>query len=92
MPHMRIVAEPELSLVAFRYEPPGVESAALDTLNRDLLGRVNARGNVYMTGTVLHGRFTLRICVLSFRTHMDRMELCLEDIRGAVGEVGRSAE
>ncbi len=84
IPHMRIVAEPELSLVAFRLEPPGVDGDALDALNRDLLRRVNERRNVYMTGTMLKGRFALRICVLSFRTHVDRMELCLDDIRGAV--------
>ena len=88
IPHMEIVAEPELSLVAFRLEPPGVSGAELDALNRGLLGRVNERGNVYLTGTVLRGRFTLRICVLSFRTHMDRMELCLEDIREAARGVG----
>jgi aromatic-L-amino-acid decarboxylase len=88
IPSMRIVAEPELSLVAFRLEPPGVSGADLDALNRGLLGRVNERGNVYLTGTVLRGRFTLRICVLSFRTHMDRMELCLEDIREAARGAG----
>ena len=33
---------------------------------------------------VLHGRFALRICVLSFRTHQDRMEQCLADIRESV--------
>jgi len=86
IPHMRIVAAPALSLVAFRFEPPGVESDELDAMNRELLRRVNERGNVYLTGTMLRGRFALRICVLSFRTHMDRMELCLDDIRAALAE------
>jgi len=86
IPHLRIVAEPELSLVAFRFEPPGVEGDGLDSLNRELLRRVNERGNVYLTGTMLRGRFALRICVLSFRTHMDRMEMCLDDIRAALAE------
>jgi aromatic-L-amino-acid decarboxylase len=86
IPHVRIVAAPELSLVAFRFEPPGVEGDELDTMNRELLRRVNERGNVYLTGTMLRGRFALRICVLSFRTHIDRMELCLDDIRAALAE------
>ena len=41
-----------------------------------------------MTGTMLRGRFALRICVLSFRTHRDRMEQALEDIRLGAGEIG----
>jgi aromatic-L-amino-acid decarboxylase len=36
---------------------------------------------------VAHGRFVLRICVLSFRTHADRMALALEDVRAAAAEV-----
>ena len=35
---------------------------------------------------MLGGRFAIRICVLSFRTHRDRMEQALEDIRIAVRE------
>ena len=42
---------------------------ALDALNRRLLAAVNARGRVHLTGTTAKGRFVLRICVLSFRTH-----------------------
>jgi aromatic-L-amino-acid decarboxylase len=85
--HMEIVCEPHLSLVAFRLAPPGVEAEALDTLNRDLMAHINAWQNVYLTGTRVDGRFTIRICVLSFRTHLDRMEQCLTDIRAAVREL-----
>jgi aromatic-L-amino-acid decarboxylase len=86
--HMEIVCEPRLSLVAFRLVPPGASGEHIDTLNRDLIARINARQNVYVTGTLVDGLFAIRICVLSFRTHMDRMERCLEDIRTAVSELG----
>jgi aromatic-L-amino-acid decarboxylase len=49
--------------------------------------RMRADARVYLTGTVAHGRFVLRICVLSFRTHQDRMTAALEDIRAASAEV-----
>ena len=84
VPGIEIVAEPRLSLVAFRLAPAGVSGADLDELNRDLLARINEKQNVYMTGTMVGGRFALRICVLSFRTHMDRMEQCLDDVRTSV--------
>jgi len=77
-------AEPQLSIVAFRLVRDGVD---LDTLNRELITRINARQRVMLTGAVVEGRFVIRICVVSHRTHMDRMEMCLEDIRAAVEEV-----
>jgi aromatic-L-amino-acid decarboxylase len=84
MAGVEILAEPRLSLTAFRLAPAGRPENELNELNRMLLRQINAQQNVYMTGTVLDGRFALRICVLSFRTHRDRMEQCLDDIRDAI--------
>ncbi|MFW6198315.1 MAG: pyridoxal phosphate-dependent decarboxylase family protein [Acidobacteriota bacterium] len=84
-----IVAEPQVTVVAWRWRPDGIEGEALDDLNRDLMDRINARKRVYLTGTRLRGRFVIRICVLSFRTHRERMEMALEDIRGAIRELRR---
>ena len=89
--HVEIVAEPQLSLVTFRIRPPGLDDAALDAFNRRLLGLVNEKQRVLLTGVVLQSpapRFVIRICVLSFRTHRDRIEVCLEDIRRSVRELG----
>lgn len=87
IPDIEVVAEPRLSLTAFRLVREGRSEDELNVLNRDFMARVNARQNVYLTGTVLDGIFVLRICVLSFRTHQDRMEQCLEDIREAAAEL-----
>ncbi len=84
---LEIVAEPQLSIVAFRLNRPGLDSARLDSLNREWMDRVNRRKRVYLTGTVLGGRFALRICVLSFRTHLDRMREGLDDLRAAAIEI-----
>lgn len=87
MEHVVIVAEPELSLFAFRMEPPGMEDEALDALNRAWIEAINRPGHVMLTGTNLNGRYTLRICILSFRTHADRMQMCFDDMRSAAEEV-----
>ena len=84
---IEIVAEPQLSLLAFRICRKGLDRDALNRLNREFLDRINARRRVYLTATTLNGLFTLRICVLSFRTHLDRMEMALEDIREAAKAV-----
>lgn len=88
---IEILAEPQLSLFAFRWKPeaalPGEE---LNRLNRELLARINDRQRVHLTGTMLGDRFALRICVLSFRTHRDRMEQAVEDVRQAVREMAET--
>ncbi len=83
IPGVEIVAEPQLSIVAFRLRRSGLDEKALTALNRDLLARVNARARVHLTSTMLGDRFAIRICVLSFRTHADRMGKAIQDIRVA---------
>lgn len=58
----------------------------LNALNRRWLRGINARQRVFMTGLSLDGRFVLRICVLSFRTHAEHMERGLADIGEALAE------
>jgi aromatic-L-amino-acid decarboxylase len=85
---LEILAEPQLSIVAFRWRGGGgLPEGELTRRNRELLDRINSKGRVYLTGTRLRDRFAVRICVLSFRTHADRMREGLEDIREAVREM-----
>jgi aromatic-L-amino-acid decarboxylase len=86
MPDIEILAEPQLSILAFRLAPAGLDGAGLDRLNRELLDRINAKRRIFLSGTTLRDRFAIRICVLSFRTHRDRMDQGLEDIREAAAE------
>lgn len=81
---IEIVAEPQLSILAFRLVKPGAD---LNDLNRRLLDRINARKRVMLTPTTLGGRFVIRICVVSHRTHRDRIEMAMADIRSAVSEI-----
>jgi len=83
-PAIEVVADPQLSTVAFRLRRPAGDTEALNRLNRAFLDRINTRNRVHLTGTMLGDRFVLRICVVSFRTHQDRMEMCLEDIKAAL--------
>jgi aromatic-L-amino-acid decarboxylase len=86
MPDIEIVAEPQLSLVAFRANRAEWDVEAANTANKALLERINARKRVYLTGTRLGNRFVLRLCVLSFRTHAEAIRMALEDIRTSMEE------
>jgi aromatic-L-amino-acid decarboxylase len=87
---IEIVAKPQLTVVAFRLALPNTSRQQANRVNEQLLERINGKKRVFLTGTVLDGLFTLRICVLNFRTHFDRMEMCLEDIRSSVAELEES--
>jgi aromatic-L-amino-acid decarboxylase len=87
MPEIEIVAEPQLSVVAFRLRREGLGSADLSALNRRFLDKINAPRRVFLTSTMLGDDFVIRICVLSFRTHKDRMEAAMEDIRAALADL-----
>ncbi|RPI24749.1 MAG: aminotransferase class I/II-fold pyridoxal phosphate-dependent enzyme [Acidobacteria bacterium] len=81
---IEIVAEPQLTVLAFRLRLPGKDEETTDRLTRRFMDEVNERRRVYLSSTVIEGRFLVRICVLSFRTHLERMQMALEDIKAAV--------
>lgn len=86
-PGIEIVAEPVLSLLAFRARLPGASYEEEDAYNRRLMAKVNERQRVLLTGVVVRGRFLIRICVLSFRTHRDRIDAAIEDLRSGLEEL-----
>jgi aromatic-L-amino-acid decarboxylase len=83
-PRFEILDEPQLSVIAFRLKGEGGDS---NRQNEELMRRVNARGRVFLSSTKLEGRYVIRLCVLSFRTHMDRVKDAVEAIRAEAGEV-----
>lgn len=73
---IEIVAEPQLTIFAFAFRG--------DT--RALLDRINARKRVMLTPAVLDGRFVIRVAIVSHRTHRERVDMLLDDVRAAVAE------
>jgi aromatic-L-amino-acid decarboxylase len=71
---------PDLSTVAFRLRRGGDDDA------RRLLGRINATGTVFLSSTRIHDRVTLRLCILSHRTHREHVDQALDVIHAAVRE------
>jgi aromatic-L-amino-acid decarboxylase len=77
-PRFELLDEPPLSVVAFRLRAPEGEA---ERLGPELLRRVNARRRVFLSSTRIRDRYALRICVLSFRTHADRVRDAVEALR-----------
>ena len=62
--------------------------AEIDALSRRLCARVNEKQRVLLTGAVVQGRFVIRMCILSFRTHADRIAMAIEDVAASLAELG----
>ena len=66
---------PDLSVVTYRYRPKRGDA---DEFNRRLLTAVQEDGRVFISSTLLNGRFTLRLAVLHFRTHLAEVDTALD--------------
>lgn len=92
IPGIEILAAPTLTVVVFRLAPAGVvDGAQIEALNRALVERINARGNTFVMGIELKGRFAVRLCILSFRAHLDRVVTAITEIREAAAAVQAQA-
>jgi aromatic-L-amino-acid/L-tryptophan decarboxylase len=90
-----MLAPVELSIFCFRYVPPSLKGALaaadeneraridekLDALNERLLVGLQKDGSSYLSNARLHGRFSLRGCVMNYRTTLRDMEILLDDLR-----------
>ncbi|HEY7232723.1 MAG TPA: pyridoxal-dependent decarboxylase [Gemmatimonadaceae bacterium] len=77
-----VVAPVPFSLVCFRYAPSGVHEEVLNEMNAQILARVNASGEVFLSHTKLDGRYVLRLAVGNIRTeerHVRRAWELLQD-------------
>jgi aromatic-L-amino-acid decarboxylase len=84
IPELEIIARPELSIMAFAVSGEGRTVAERNTETRALIQRINSKQRVHLTGTMVKGLFAIRIAVVVFRTHQDRMEMLLEDLKSSL--------
>jgi len=76
--------EPELSVVIYRYVPKTGDS---NTFNKQLLDAVVADGRVFISSTMLNGRFTLRFACLAFRTRLSTVDTLLSVLQNALQDL-----
>ena len=81
IPELELPWEPELTVVPFRLRDGS------DAADQQLLDLINASKRVVLSSSVVQDRFTIRACILSHRTHRDRVEECAQIVRRAVADV-----
>ena len=75
-----LAAPAPLNLVCFRH-------AGGDEVNRTLMERLNASGDLYLSHTVLKGRYTLRLCVGQTHTEARHVEAAWRKIQQVAAEM-----
>ena len=68
--------EPDLSVAMFRWVPR--DGADATDFNKRLLRTILEDGRVFLSSTTIDGVFWIRVAILCFRTHRDRVEAVLE--------------
>lgn len=76
-----VECEPELSVVIYRYVP---KKGDADLFNKRLVEEVQKDGRVFISSTLLNGKFILRFAILSFRTHLKTVDLALRILKEKV--------
>jgi glutamate/tyrosine decarboxylase-like PLP-dependent enzyme len=84
VPGIEVGPRPDLSIVTFRLVP---EVGDANDASRALVEAIRNDGRVFLTSTTIDGRFTLRMAILTYSTHLEEVDLALKAIRECSAEV-----
>ncbi|MDE3173556.1 MAG: hypothetical protein KGN74_10835 [Gemmatimonadota bacterium] len=83
-PDLEVLSPAQFGVVCFRVHPPGTDDpAALDALNERVNAAANATQRVLMSSTRLRGAYSLRLCILNYRTTEDDVRAVIELVRAS---------
>jgi len=85
-PNFEVLAPVHFGLVCLRFND-GRSEEKLTELNRDLMSRLNASGEIGLTHTVLNGKFTLRLVIGSRLTQERHVRRAWDLIRAKASEI-----
>ncbi|MFK8032280.1 MAG: aspartate aminotransferase family protein [Gammaproteobacteria bacterium] len=87
-PALDVLASPELSIMAFAMTAkPDETIESQNERSRQLLARINQKNRVHLSGTLLKGRYALRVAVGVYRTHESHIDILLADLQASINEL-----
>ena len=84
IPGIELGPYPMLSVFIFRHHP---ESGDINLHNQKLIKAIQDDGRVFLSSTMIGEDFYIRMAILHFRTHLDRVEACLDVIQEKIGQI-----
>ena len=75
LPDVQLMNSPSLSVVCFRFRPPGWDDAALDRLNEDVVADLQESGVAVPSTTRIRGVLSIRVNITNHRTRREDLDL-----------------
>ena len=69
-----------MDIVCFRFNPGGLDDAALNTLNKEILMQLHEQGIAAPSYTTLHDRYCLRIAIANHRSIQDDFDVLAKEV------------
>jgi glutamate/tyrosine decarboxylase-like PLP-dependent enzyme len=84
-PELELLAPIPLNVVCFRFVAPGLSETELNTMNAEILLRLQERGIAVPSGTTLSGRYAIRVANVNHRSRSEDFSVLAD----AVVRLGR---
>ena len=79
-PELELMAPVPLNIVCFRYTQSGLDDAALDDLNKEIILELQEQGIAVLSGTTISGKYVLRVAHTNHRTRREDFELLVQEV------------
>jgi aromatic-L-amino-acid decarboxylase len=74
IPELEILASPELTIQAFTHKKGNPST-------KNLLAKINTKGTLFLSSCTLNGKEAIRICLLGYKVHYERLNKALDEIK-----------
>ena len=79
-PELELTGPIGLDIVCFRYNPGGLDTEALNSLNKKLLVKLQEGGVAAPSYTTLKGNYCLRVAISNHRSRFEDFDLMVEEV------------
>ena len=79
-PELELLAPVPLNIVNFRFTRPGADDEMLNALNRRILADLQEEGIAVPSGTMIKGRYAIRVAISNHRSRDDDFEALVEAV------------
>jgi len=83
-----LIVPRNLAITCFRFKPKGIDDEAeLNRLNAELIEKINSSGRIYISHTIIRGKFTLRFVCAQTNTQKEHVEEAINTITKFAAEL-----
>jgi glutamate/tyrosine decarboxylase-like PLP-dependent enzyme len=88
-PELELVAPVTLNIVCFRFIHPGLDTAAVNALNKEILVELQEQGIAVPSGTTVEDKYALRVGHTNHRTKRADFDILVEAVLRIGGELAQ---